>query len=340
VVVADGAGGTSGGAEAAQAVVDHLRLAVDSGRELNARGLRQLLLESSLELENRGQTTAVVLVIDRHQIVGASVGDSGAWLVEEREWKELTLGQPRKPLLGGGFAEPFTFVAKTIDAELLVATDGVLKYANGDSVRALLRNRLLSAESCCHAVIDAARLSNGALQDDAAAVVVRLRPEARLVTGLRQWVNEGGPAPGELLWQLERFLLSAFPSPLAAGTDGASATLEEHHDGTVLIRGTIWRIDTMHEYPFRARLDLGRDRLEDYELQLGEGDEQVTAIKVRIDLDPIADELAGLEWAPMGDERVLCDWVMERTGVDREAALLACNHLRRRREQLRTASPR
>lgn len=56
----------------------------------------------------------------------------------------------------------------------------------------------------------------------------------------------------------------------------------------------------------------------------------VFTFKLRPDLEPIAEELARLESPPMGDERVLSDWVMERTAMDREAASLAARHLKTR----------
>lgn len=62
----------------------------------------------------------------------------------------------------------------------------------------------------------------------------------------------------------------------------------------------------------------------------------VFTFKLRPDLEPVAQELARLEWAPMSDERVLCDWVMERTGMERETASLACRHLRTRNGAGRT----
>jgi hypothetical protein len=52
---------------------------------------------------------------------------------------------------------------------------------------------------------------------------------------------------------------------------------------------------------------------------------------LRPDLEPLAEELAALRWAPAGDGRVLADWVMERTGFDAAAAELACRHLATRR---------
>ena len=53
----------------------------------------------------------------------------------------------------------------------------------------------------------------------------------------------------------------------------------------------------------------------------------VFTFTLRPDLEPLAEELQRLDWRPMTDERVLCDWVMERTSLDREAASLACDHL-------------
>ena len=274
-VVADGAGGTAGGAEAAQLVVDRLRQAVDEGRELNERGLRQLLLEFAVELEGRGQTTAVVVVIGPHQLVGASVGDSGAWLVEKDSWRDLTVDQPRKPLLGGGLAEPRTFTCDVRDAELLLATDGVFKYAAGETVRTLLRDEAVSAVDCCNALIDAARLPNGRLQDDAGVVLVRLWPEAELVNELRGWVA-GEEARQPLSSCLERWLMRAFPtSPLASGSDGLIVELDEvTAEGVLVISGVIWSIDPNRSHPISVRLQLGRERIDAYEVRLGDEPER------------------------------------------------------------------
>lgn len=59
-VVADGAGGTAGGAEAAELIVEHVRRVVESDANLHTRGLwRQVLLETSLAAESIGQSNAV-----------------------------------------------------------------------------------------------------------------------------------------------------------------------------------------------------------------------------------------------------------------------------------------
>lgn len=281
-VVADGAGGTGGGAEAAQLVIDRVRQAVEAGRELSQRGLRQLLLEIAVELEGHGQTTAVVVVISADQLVGASVGDSGAWLVERDSWQELTLDQPRKPLLGGGFAEPKTFRCAVRDAQLLLATDGVLKYAPGDALRELVRNEAVPVAGCCDSLIDAARLPNGTLQDDAGVVVVRLRPEAALVSELRAWAA-GAPGPRPLWSWLEVWLMNLFPaSPLARGTDGLNVELDEvTTDGALVFSGVVWSMTPNKSHPLRVSLQLGRDRIDAYEVRLGEEPDVLTAVRTR-----------------------------------------------------------
>ena len=48
-----------------------------------------------------GETTRVVAFVDGDRIIGASVGDSSAWLISPaREMTDLTLNQRRRPLLG------------------------------------------------------------------------------------------------------------------------------------------------------------------------------------------------------------------------------------------------
>ena len=107
-VVADGAGGTSGGAAAATQVIDSVRGVIDRGVDLLDPMEWKLLLEAvGLQLENGsvGQTTAAIAATDGDVVAGASVGDSAAWLVGAADHRELTAGQPRKPLLGGGRVE-------------------------------------------------------------------------------------------------------------------------------------------------------------------------------------------------------------------------------------------
>jgi hypothetical protein len=164
VALADGAGGTGGGAEAAQAVIDAVSAAahVDS-----AASLEELLtaLEREPERLGHGQTTAVVLRLDELGIVGVSIGDSGAWLIGDgHRLDDLTAKQRRKPLLGSG-AIVTPFAAGPIGSStLLVASDGLLKYAAlSDIARLAAQDDLCAAAS---SLIAHVRLASGALHEN------------------------------------------------------------------------------------------------------------------------------------------------------------------------------
>ncbi len=252
VVVADGAGGTSGGAEAAELLVDHVRRAVEDGAKVP---WRQLLLEASLALEGVGQTTAVVV----GPRFGASVGDSEAWLVGSDRIVELTAGQPRKPLLGGGFAEPATFSAKLeLGETLLLATDGLFKYVKREQIIELVRKPVLSAE----ALIEAARLPGGGLHDDVAVVLLR-RTHASWSKRLREALTLGRSESElrELELVLERWLTRVLPSNHHYGSDGVVVSVVE----AGFIAGAMWRLDTQTLYPFELTL-----RPDEIELRYGD----------------------------------------------------------------------
>jgi hypothetical protein len=75
------------------------------------------------------------LLVERHPILmhdeavlGASVGDSEAWLVGEATIARLTNGQVHKPLLGSGRAIPVGFGPVPLAGRLIVASDGLFKY--------------------------------------------------------------------------------------------------------------------------------------------------------------------------------------------------------------------
>jgi hypothetical protein len=164
LALADGAGGSGGGAQAAERAVDVL----SSGRV----GDPSVLL-TSLDVALQpigGECTAVLARLTGDAVVGASVGDSQLCVRDHRAaWSELTAGQARKPLLGSGRACPTGFQAISIQ-RLLVATDGLMKYAPWPQLCALLD---ADEPSLPWDLVDTARLSSGNLQDDLCAVWLR-----------------------------------------------------------------------------------------------------------------------------------------------------------------------
>lgn len=178
IVVADGAGGTSGGREAAETVVQRLRALFDARRVAAPAELAAELSAIDSALRDRGQTTAVVVVLERARLFGASVGDSGAWWLTAGGHADLTGRQQRKPLLGSGAARPVMFEQPASAGTLLVATDGLLKYAPAATICALARGPRLA--EAARGLLESVRLRSGKLQDDVAVVLARSAAVPRL----------------------------------------------------------------------------------------------------------------------------------------------------------------
>jgi len=84
VCVADGAGGRSGGTEAASMVVKLVREKVN--QMANADSCAELLREIDAAIANdsiAGEATCALAVVTPQEICGASVGDSGVWIIPE-----------------------------------------------------------------------------------------------------------------------------------------------------------------------------------------------------------------------------------------------------------------
>ena len=164
-VLADGAGGSGGGAAAAEAVI------ATAERFAQATELDPVHLLETLDhhLGSIGQSTAVVVLVSEGQIWGASVGDSSAWLLSKNSLLDLTAGQRRKPLLGSGGAMPVAFGPYPWVPRLLLGSDGLFKYVPHERIRQLATAS--PVESAAAALIDAARLPSGALQDDVALIL-------------------------------------------------------------------------------------------------------------------------------------------------------------------------
>lgn len=167
VALADGAGGTSHGARAAQALVDAVDADVDPVACIEA-------LDRDPARLGPGQTTAVIVDVRDGVLAGASVGDSGAWLVDGARVVDLTDGQARKPLVGAGCTARRIPAVALGGATLLVASDGLLRYATPAAIARAIADATDLA-TAAHALVALVRLPTGALQDDVSIVLVRQR---------------------------------------------------------------------------------------------------------------------------------------------------------------------
>ena len=168
LALADGAGGTGGGARAADAASAGLSAAPTPSSWTDALAAR----DAALPRLGPGQATAVVVEVTAAGLRGASVGDSGAWLVGD-DLVDLTADQRRKPLLGAG-ATPVAFTAGPLaDRTLVLASDGLWKYARPADIAAAARHPDLAAAAA--ALLALVRLPSGGLPDDVALVLARAR---------------------------------------------------------------------------------------------------------------------------------------------------------------------
>jgi serine/threonine protein phosphatase PrpC len=83
---------------------------------------------------------------------------------------DLTARQRRRPLLGSGEALPVQFEAERGGGRLLLASDGLVKYATVERICALAIQGTVSEAAT--ALANSVRLPSGALQDDVAVVIV------------------------------------------------------------------------------------------------------------------------------------------------------------------------
>lgn len=169
--VADGAGGRSGGAEAASMVAELVRqqTSLMGNADSCAEVLRKM--DAAIAKDSvAGETTCALVVVTREDIFGASVGDSGVWLIPENAvYVDLTQAQQRKPFIGSGSAWPVPFQRPRQVGALLLATDGLLKYTSAERIIAICREQ--SVDVGARRLIELVRYPSGALPDDVTIIL-------------------------------------------------------------------------------------------------------------------------------------------------------------------------
>jgi len=119
--------------------------------------------------KNWGETTAVVGKIINNVIMGASVGESQAWLLGGDFDYQLTEFQYPKPLLGSMDAKPIGFGPMLINDTLIIASDGLFNYAKFSEIR----NLSLSENTNAQELIDLAKNEANKLSDDTSVIVIK-----------------------------------------------------------------------------------------------------------------------------------------------------------------------
>ncbi len=120
-----------------------------------------------------GETTCAFAVVSKQKVFGASVDDSGVWVIGDAGFVNLTENQKRKPLIGSGSAWPISFARSVLHGErILLATDGLLKYASAERIVTVCR--ALDIESAASKLIDLVRYPSGALPDDTTVILASM----------------------------------------------------------------------------------------------------------------------------------------------------------------------
>jgi serine/threonine protein phosphatase PrpC len=172
--VADGAGGRSGGMEAAKMAVELVHQ--NASRMSNADLCVDALCKVDAAIANdsiAGETTCALAIVTPDEIFGASVGDSGIWLIPKVSPRtDLTQAQQRKPFIGSGSACPVPFQCSMQVGSLLLAADGLLKYASLESIIRICAE--YPVELAAQRLIELVRYTSGALPDDVTLILTDL----------------------------------------------------------------------------------------------------------------------------------------------------------------------
>jgi PPM family protein phosphatase len=179
LVLADGAGGLSGGAKAAEYVVASVKDRIHP-TITNANQICSFLTALDREMFMRkelGETTCVIVISSESGVIGASVGDSGAFILSKGGVDNLTRNQIRKPLLGSGHAFPVGFNRTQSEGVLLVASDGLLKYTSEEKIAATITAS--GFDETAKKLIDLVRYQSGTLPDDVSVLIARRKEEEK-----------------------------------------------------------------------------------------------------------------------------------------------------------------
>jgi serine/threonine protein phosphatase PrpC len=179
IVVADGGGGMRGGEAASHRLVAVVETAVNDERfayeDLEAWLRLFGETDAGLAANRAGETTGIVVVLSARGLIGLSTGDSEAWLVTGDQIDNLTVGQHTRQRLGSSGATPTIFRRPAPREALVVASDGLFKFAARDVIAGIVRAGAVGPAA--EQLVELVRLRSGKVAEDVAVVLAR--PDVR-----------------------------------------------------------------------------------------------------------------------------------------------------------------
>lgn len=178
VALADGQGGRSGGAKAAQTAVKSavsLALSASVAQVQSERFWAQLLFDvdqSVCDEPDAGFTTFVGVAVTVTKIIGVSSGDSQALLLTPDGSVELlTSKQKKNPPVGSAVCHPVTFMSPfPAEAKLVVMSDGVYKFVSQETICSTILKQ--KPRDAIQTILEAAIGKSGTLYDDFSMIIL------------------------------------------------------------------------------------------------------------------------------------------------------------------------
>jgi len=181
MALADGQGGRTGGADAAQTAVKRavqVALSAPVQKLLSGRFWVQLLLDVDKAVSDNpdaGFTTFVGVAITEQTIVGVSSGDSQAVLIRPTGIAvTLTDNQKKNPPVGSQMCHPTLFSAPVpANSRLLLMSDGVYKFVPSETIVSTIAE--VEARDAIKTIRDLAVGRSGTLYDDFSVAIIENR---------------------------------------------------------------------------------------------------------------------------------------------------------------------
>lgn len=174
LIVADGAGGIPGGARAAERSVGRARGFTESFvGPFDAPAWSGFLGDLDLSLADDpqcGEAAVLALSVTPTKVIGARVGDVGAWCVSNGRATSLVYGSRGGDRAGSRLAVP-EVIDEPWSGTLVVATDGWWRAT--DVPRALAEIEALALEDACERLVARVTGPSGERGDDVTVVLVR-----------------------------------------------------------------------------------------------------------------------------------------------------------------------